>query len=48
MQIRGYWQSRRNRYDLTVTILGVVWVTMQILLNSDLTYFLGFMVVILR
>lgn len=46
--VRGYWQSRRNRYDLTVTILGVIWVTMQILLKSDLTYFLGFMVVILR
>ena len=47
-QIRGYWQSRRNRYDLSVTIIGVIWVTIQILLKSDLTYFLGFMVVILR
>lgn len=23
---RGYWQSRRNRYDLFVTVLGVIWV----------------------
>jgi hypothetical protein len=23
---RGYWQSRRNRYDLLVTVLGVVWI----------------------
>lgn len=23
---RGYWQSRRNRYDLFVTFLGVIWV----------------------
>lgn len=23
---RGYWQSRRNRYDLLVTVLGVIWV----------------------
>ena len=22
----GYWQSRRNRYDTLVTVLGVVWV----------------------
>lgn len=23
---RGYWQSRRNRYDLMVTVAGVVWI----------------------
>lgn len=23
---RGYWQSRRNRYDLLVTVLGVIWI----------------------
>ncbi len=23
---RGYWQSRRNRYDLFVTILGANWI----------------------
>lgn len=23
---RGYLQSRRNRYDLFVTVLGVVWI----------------------
>lgn len=23
---RGYWQSRRNRYDLLVTVYGVVWI----------------------
>lgn len=22
---RGYWQSRRNRYDLLVTVIGVTW-----------------------
>lgn len=26
---RGYWQSRRNRYDLMVTTLGVVWVILN-------------------
>lgn len=26
---RGYWQSRRNRYDLLVTVGGVVWILMQ-------------------
>lgn len=23
---RGYWQSRRNRYDLLVTIVGANWI----------------------
>lgn len=23
---RGYWQSRRNRYDLLVTVLGMIWI----------------------
>jgi hypothetical protein len=22
----GYWQSRRNRFDLGVTILGIIWI----------------------
>ena len=26
---RGYWQSRRNRYDLFVTMLGVVWIILN-------------------
>lgn len=26
---RGYWQSRRNRYDLFVTTLGVVWIILN-------------------
>ena len=25
----GYWQSRRNRFDLAVTILGLVWIIMH-------------------
>ncbi|XP_062711996.1 sodium leak channel NALCN isoform X2 [Aedes albopictus] len=45
---RGYWQSRRNRYDLLVTVAGVVWIFLQTTLRSDLSYFIGFMVVILR
>ncbi|XP_073827842.1 sodium leak channel non-selective protein na isoform X1 [Musca autumnalis] len=45
---RGYWQSRRNRYDLLVTVSGVVWIFLQTTLRNDLSYFFGFMVVILR
>lgn len=30
---RGYWQSRRNRYDLLVTVAGVVWIFLQIILS---------------
>ena len=25
----GYWQSRRNRYDLLVTLLAVLWVILE-------------------
>nr|XP_022905001.1 sodium leak channel non-selective protein [Onthophagus taurus] len=45
---RGYLQSRRNRYDLFVTVLGVMWMCLHIMFKSDLSYFIGFMVVILR
>lgn len=26
---RGYWQSRRNRYDLLVTVVGVIWIVIH-------------------
>ncbi|XP_032878993.1 sodium leak channel non-selective protein isoform X2 [Amblyraja radiata] len=29
MSPSGYWQSRRNRYDLLVTSLGVIWVVLH-------------------
>ncbi|XP_031638611.1 sodium leak channel non-selective protein [Contarinia nasturtii] len=45
---RGYWQSRRNRYDLLVTVAGVVWIFLQTVFRIDLSYFFGVMVVILR
>ncbi|CAG9857935.1 unnamed protein product [Phyllotreta striolata] len=45
---RGYLQSRRNRYDLFVTVMGVVWMFFHCMFKNDLTYFVGFMVVILR
>lgn len=77
---RGYWQSRRNRYDLLVTVVGVIWIvvhcTMKVrsslkachrtlppsvlllvapwchyspcCFQNDLSYVIGFMVVILR
>ncbi|KAJ8954958.1 hypothetical protein NQ318_000389 [Aromia moschata] len=45
---RGYLQSRRNRYDLFVTVTGVMWMFFHIMFKNDLTYFVGFMVVILR
>ncbi|XP_018580232.1 sodium leak channel non-selective protein isoform X2 [Anoplophora glabripennis] len=45
---RGYLQSRRNRYDLFVTVMGVIWMFFHIMFKNDLTYFVGFMVVILR
>lgn len=31
---RGYWQSRRNRFDLLLTSLGVLWVTLNFSLKG--------------
>lgn len=45
---RGYWQSRRNRYDLLVTVVGVIWIVIHCTIKSDLSYVIGFVVVILR
>ncbi|XP_065332108.1 sodium leak channel NALCN isoform X4 [Cloeon dipterum] len=44
----GYWQSRRNRYDLFVTVMGVLWIVLNSWLRNDVSYSFGFMVVILR
>lgn len=45
---RGYWQSRRNRYDLAVTLIGCVWVVIHLTFTNVLSYSFGFIVVILR
>lgn len=45
---RGYWQSRRNRYDLFVTMLGVVWIILNYTVQTDESHMFGFMVNILR
>ncbi|CAH0384534.1 unnamed protein product [Bemisia tabaci] len=45
---RGYWQSRRNRYELFVTVFGVVWICLNCTLRNELSYSVGFVVVILR
>lgn len=38
---RGYWQSRRNRYDLFVTVLGVVWIILNFTIRvSSTSYFM--------
>lgn len=39
MSPAGYWQSRRNRYDLLVTSLGVIWIVLHFsLLVRSLQY----------
>lgn len=45
---RGYWQSRRNRYDLAVTFIGCIWVLVHFLFTNNLSNSFGFIVVILR
>ncbi|KAL3309093.1 hypothetical protein Ciccas_012363, partial [Cichlidogyrus casuarinus] len=29
LNFKGYWQSRRNRFDLVITVLGLVWVSVH-------------------
>ncbi|OXB79905.1 UNVERIFIED_CONTAM: hypothetical protein H355_000935 [Colinus virginianus] len=38
MSPSGFWQSRRNRYDLLVTSLGVIWVILHFALLADYPY----------
>ncbi|GFS85124.1 sodium leak channel non-selective protein [Nephila pilipes] len=45
---RGYWQSRRNRYDLLVTVVGVIWVVTHFMLMNNTSNSIGYTVVILR
>lgn len=35
---RGYWQSRRNRYDLLVTVVGVIWIIIHCTMKVRLIY----------
>jgi len=44
----GYWQSRRNRADLVVTILGVGWIVVDYIFNNHYTLVFGYVVIILR
>ena len=37
----GYWQSRRNRADMIVTILGVVWIIVDNIFKNNLTLVFG-------
>ncbi|XP_055726919.1 sodium leak channel non-selective protein isoform X3 [Salvelinus fontinalis] len=48
MSPAGYWQSRRNRYDLLVTILGVIWIILHFALLNAYTYMMGTCVIVFR
>jgi hypothetical protein len=45
---RGYWQSRRNRFDMFVTFLGVIWIFLHYILTNELSYSLGYAIIVLR
>ncbi|KAJ8256072.1 hypothetical protein COCON_G00199360 [Conger conger] len=47
MSPAGYWQSRRNRYDLLVTSLGVIWPDRAPVSNAY-TYMMGTCVIVFR
>ncbi|XP_046463268.1 sodium leak channel non-selective protein-like isoform X3 [Daphnia pulex] len=44
----GYWQSRRNRYDTLVTVMGLVWAITNYTMGNDLSHSFGFVAIILR
>ncbi|KAK2154832.1 hypothetical protein LSH36_256g04076 [Paralvinella palmiformis] len=45
----GYWQSRRNRFDMFVTFLGVIWIFLHFsLLGNDMSNPLGYTIIVLR
>ncbi|VDP12012.1 unnamed protein product [Onchocerca flexuosa] len=58
--MRGFWQSRRNRIDLLITILGLFWIFTHFIMAlpasavggptelKEFTYTFGYLVVILR
>uniref|UniRef100_A0A452HR28 Sodium leak channel NALCN n=1 Tax=Gopherus agassizii TaxID=38772 RepID=A0A452HR28_9SAUR len=48
MSPAGFWQSRRNRYDLLVTSLGVIWVILHFALLNAYTYMMGACVIVFR
>ncbi|XP_034417418.1 sodium leak channel non-selective protein isoform X3 [Cyclopterus lumpus] len=48
MSPAGYWQSRRNRYDLLVTVLGVIWIVLHFALLNAYTYMMGTCVIVFR
>ncbi|XP_046577854.1 LOW QUALITY PROTEIN: sodium leak channel non-selective protein-like [Haliotis rubra] len=45
----GYWTSRRNRYDMFVTLLGVIWIVMHFIPQAnDYSNTVGYVVIVLR
>ncbi|XP_056321444.1 sodium leak channel non-selective protein isoform X2 [Danio aesculapii] len=48
MSPAGYWQSRRNRYDLLVTSLGLIWIILHFALQNAYTYMMGTCVIVFR
>ncbi|KAK3094316.1 hypothetical protein FSP39_000242 [Pinctada imbricata] len=48
MSPRGYWTSRRNRFDMFVTFLGLIWIVLNFTLGNDTSYSFGFVVIVLR
>ncbi|VDK65890.1 unnamed protein product [Onchocerca ochengi] len=58
--MRGFWQSRRNRIDLLITVLGLFWIFTHFIMAlpasavggptelKEFTYTFGYLVVILR
>ncbi|KAK3584758.1 hypothetical protein CHS0354_002278 [Potamilus streckersoni] len=44
----GYWTSRRNRFDMLVTVVGVVWIGLHFIIRDRFSYSFGFIVIVLR
>ncbi|CAF3959247.1 unnamed protein product [Rotaria sordida] len=53
LKFAGYWQSHHNRFDLLVTIFGIIWIILNIVSMNKIelqeySYTFGFTVIILR
>ncbi|XP_063967111.1 sodium leak channel NALCN-like isoform X1 [Lytechinus pictus] len=44
----GYWHSRRNRYDLVVTLMGVVWLILHFTNMNNMSFAFGAATVLFR
>ncbi|XP_056005775.1 sodium leak channel NALCN-like isoform X4 [Ostrea edulis] len=53
LTLKGYWTSRRNRFDMLLTFLGVIWIILHFIFNltrqeGDANNVFGVIIIVLR